>query len=95
MLKKDEALSEPGSPAHSHQLPSSSAKQIDSKEREELATINKTLADDSFFQISLTNDTLDSSALSGKVVSQYLLLYAQAIYDEGQATSQKLYEFFL
>lgn len=69
MLKKDEALSEPGSPAHSHQLPSSSAKQIDSKEREELATINKTLADDSFFQISLTNDTLNSSALSDAVVA--------------------------
>ena len=91
MLKKDEALSEPGSPAHGHQLAASSAKQIDSKEREELATINKTLADDSFFQISLTNDTLNSSVLSGKVSQYLLLLYlllvAYAICGEGQASS--------
>ena len=71
LSKKDEPLSEPGSPLKSRQSDGSPVKQMDSKEREELANINKTLADDSFFQISLTNDTLDSTVLSGKA-SRYL-----------------------
>ena len=66
--KKNESSSEPVSPDRDQRFERSPIREIDSKEREELATINKTLADDSFFQVSLTTDTPDTTILSGKIV---------------------------
>ena len=74
LAKKDEPLSEPGSPLKGYQLERSPVKQLDSAEREELVNINKALADDSFFTISLTNDTLDSTVLSGKISCSLLFI---------------------
>lgn len=65
--KRSETASEPVSPDHQRQLEKGPVQELGSREREELAVINKTLADDSFFQISLTSDTPNTSVLSGKI----------------------------
>ena len=63
--KKDESGSEPVSPESKARAYTSPVRTMERKEREELETINKKIADDSFFQVSLTSQGPETSVLSG------------------------------
>lgn len=65
--RKNEVASEPVSPDQAQHRFASPVRALNAKEREELATINKSLADDSFFQISLTSDTPNTTVLNGEI----------------------------